>query len=230
MQNKRVWLAATASVGIHVGLLALLSQAQAMPKTAPSAQPVTISVALTTTVNPVAKPQQPKLQQSQAVATPDKPAITKTSTQAKKPAAKPAKPKTPPKRPARALPRATTPPQNSPSIAETASAMAATPKTPTASQRPVASAPNYYPARYRGSQPAPNYPRLARRRGLEGTCIIEVLMDPRGEVITLALKQSTGHAILDQAALAAVKNWKFIAPTGISNASKALIPIRFKLT
>lgn len=55
-------------------------------------------------------------------------------------------------------------------------------------------------------------------------------MDTRGEVITLALKQSTGHAILDQAALAAVKNWKFIAPTGISNASKALIPIRFKLT
>lgn len=56
-------------------------------------------------------------------------------------------------------------------------------------------------------------------------------MDTQGEVITLALKQSTGfHNTLDQAALAAVKNWKFIAPTGIAGSSKALVPVRFELT
>lgn len=65
MQKKKIWLAATASVGIHIGLLALLSQAQAMPKVAPSAQPVTISIVLNTTANPVAQPQQPQIQKSQ---------------------------------------------------------------------------------------------------------------------------------------------------------------------
>ena len=240
MQKKKIWFASTASVGIHVGLLALLSQAQAMPKPAPSAQPVTISVTLNTTsvaLNSVAKPQQAQLQQQQIVPTPtptptpDKPAIVKTSAQTKKPAAKPAKPKATPKRPAMAKPRDTAPSQTSKSIAETTSATAATPsKAPVASDRPVASAHEHYPARYRGPQPAPNYPRMARRRGLEGTCVIEVLMDTQGEVITLALKQSTGHTILDQAAPAAVKDWKFIAPTGIAGASKALVPVRFALT
>ncbi len=220
MQKKKIWLAATTSVGIHVGLLALLSQAQAMPKPAPSAQPVTISVTLNTTsvaLNSVAKPQQAQLQQQQIVPTPTPD--------------KPEKAKSTPKRPAMAKPRDTAPSQTSKSIAETTSATAATPsKAPVASDRPVASAQEHYPARYRGPQPAPNYPRMARRRGLEGTCVIEVLMDTRGEVITLALKQSTGHTILDQAALAAVKDWKFIAPTGIAGASKVLVPVRFALT
>ena len=70
MQKKKIWLAATASVGIHIGLLALLSQAQAMPKVAPSAQPVTISIVLNTTANPVAQPQQPQIQKSQIAPTP----------------------------------------------------------------------------------------------------------------------------------------------------------------
>lgn len=230
MQKKQIWLAATASVGIHVGLLALLSQAQAMPKAAPSAQPVTISVALNTTANPVAKPQQPEFQKSQIAhkPTPDTSAIVKTSTQAKKPAAKPAKAKPTPQRPATAKPGYRAPSQTSNTIATTKSATPG--KAPIASHRPLASAHEHYPARYRGPQPTPNYPRMARRRGLEGTCVIEVLMDTQGEVITLALKQSTGHTILDQAALAAVKDWKFIAPTGISGASKALVPVRFALT
>lgn len=233
MQKKKVWLAATASVGIHIGLLALLSQAQAMPKVAPSAQLVTISVALNTTANQVAKPQQPQLQQSQIAhkQTPDKPAIVKTSAQAKKPAAKPAKPKTAPQKPATAKPHNTVPSQTANTIETSKSATSVTPgKAPVAAHRPVASALEHYPARYRGPQPAPNYPRMARRRGLEGTCVIEVIMDTQGEVITLALKRSTGHTILDQAALAAVKNWKFIAPTGIAGSSKALVPVRFELT
>ena len=236
MQKKKIWLAATASVGIHIGLLALLSQAQAMPKVAPSAQPVTISIVLNTTANPVAQPQQPQIQKSQIAPTPTpaKPAIVKTSDRAKKPAAKPAKAQPTPQQPARAKPRYTAPPQTSNTIATTKSATTATTatpgKTPIASHRPVASAHEHYPARYRGPQPAPNYPRMARRRGLEGTCVIEVLMDTQGEVITLALKQSTGHTILDQAALAAVKDWKFIAPSGIAGASKALVPVRFALT
>ncbi len=238
MQKKKIWLAATASVGIHVGLLALLSQAQAMPKAAPSAQPVTISVALNTTANPVAKPQQPELQKSQIAPTPtpDKPAIVKTSDRANKPAAKPVKAQPTPQRPATAKPRYRAPSQTSNTIATTksattTSATTATPsKAPVASHRPVASAHEHYPARYRGPQPAPDYPRMARRRGLEGTCLIEVLMDTRGDVITLALKQSTGHSVLDQAALAAVKSWKFIAPSGMTGASKALVPVRFNLT
>ncbi len=227
MQKKKVWLAATASVGIHIGLLALLSQAQAMPKVAPSAQLVTISVSLNTTTNSVANQQQTQIHQSPIVPepAPSRPAVVKTSAQATKPAAKPAKPKTAPQKPAMAKPRYTAPSQTAKTIATAKSATSATP-----GKAPVAATHEHYPARYRGPQPAPNYPRMARRRGLEGICVIEVLMDTQGEVITLALKQSTGHTILDQAALAAVKNWKFIAPTGIAGSSKALVPVRFELT
>lgn len=100
MQKKKVWLAATASVGIHIGLLALLSQAQAMPKVAPSAQLVTISVSLNTTTNSVANQQQTQIHQSPIVPepAPSRPAVVKTSAQATKPAAKPAKPKTAPQK------------------------------------------------------------------------------------------------------------------------------------
>jgi len=57
--------------------------------------------------------------------------------------------------------------------------------------------------------PHPGYPYLARRRGLEGTVLLEALVSPQGKVKDLRVSQSSGHEMLDQAALGAVRGWVF---------------------
>lgn len=88
----------------------------------------------------------------------------------------------------------------------------------------------YYPARYRGTPTQPPYPRLAVRLGQEGTTRLVVEINPQGEVVAISLHKSSGFAVLDRAAIAAVQEWKFIPPTGITGTSKALVPVRFKLS
>jgi protein TonB len=88
----------------------------------------------------------------------------------------------------------------------------------------------YYPARYRGTPTQPPYPRLAVRLGQEGTTRLVVEINPQGEVVAISLHKSSGFAVLDKAAIAAVQEWKFIPPTGVTGTSKALVPVRFKLS
>ena len=57
--------------------------------------------------------------------------------------------------------------------------------------------------------PPPRYPAAARLRGYEGSVRVEVLVDREGKVRDLRLVESSGHAMLDRAALGAVKGWKF---------------------
>jgi protein TonB len=57
--------------------------------------------------------------------------------------------------------------------------------------------------------PSPEYPHAARRRGYEGTVMMEVFVDREGKVRDLRLVQSSGHAMLDRAAMRAVKGWRF---------------------
>lgn len=57
--------------------------------------------------------------------------------------------------------------------------------------------------------PPPQYPAAARRRGYEGTVRVEVLVDREGKVRDLRLVESSGHAMLDRAAIGAVKGWRF---------------------
>ena len=57
--------------------------------------------------------------------------------------------------------------------------------------------------------PPPEYPHAARRRGYEGTVIMEVLVDREGRVEKLRVLESSGHDMLDRAAMGAVKGWTF---------------------
>jgi periplasmic protein TonB len=57
--------------------------------------------------------------------------------------------------------------------------------------------------------PPPEYPPAARRRGYEGTVMMEVLVDRGGKVQDLRLVESSGHGLLDRAAMGAVKRWMF---------------------
>ncbi|MDX1765250.1 MAG: energy transducer TonB [bacterium] len=61
---------------------------------------------------------------------------------------------------------------------------------------------------YRMNRPPP-YPRLARKQGYAGTVVLEVLVDRQGRVGDLRVLSSSGYALLDKAATAAVKGWRF---------------------
>ena len=79
--------------------------------------------------------------------------------------------------------------------------------------------------------PPPGYPRIARRRGYEGTVIMQVLVGRNGRVKKLRIVQSSGHAVLDRAARTSVKNWQF--EPGMRGDLKVdtwvKVPVRFQL-
>ena len=64
-----------------------------------------------------------------------------------------------------------------------------------------------YP-RYNENSPPP-YPRLARKRGQEGTTILQVLVNKEGRVADLKIAVSSNFSLLDRAAMKAVRKWSF---------------------
>jgi periplasmic protein TonB len=79
--------------------------------------------------------------------------------------------------------------------------------------------------------PSPRYPFVARRRGLQGDVILEVLIDRHGNVEDLRVWKSSGHPILDRAAMDSVKKWSFV-PGMRGNEPLEMwvrIPIQFEL-
>jgi protein TonB len=64
-----------------------------------------------------------------------------------------------------------------------------------------------YP-RYQLNLP-PTYPGLARKRGQEGTVILQVLVSKEGGVDDLRIETSSGFRLLDRAAVIAVQQWLF---------------------
>lgn len=50
-----------------------------------------------------------------------------------------------------------------------------------------------------------NYPDAARRNNLSGSLILDVALNPDGKVNSIALRRSSGHKVLDDAAIAIVK-------------------------
>jgi protein TonB len=79
--------------------------------------------------------------------------------------------------------------------------------------------------------PPPVYPALARRRQWQGAVVLEVLVKADGLVAELSVEQSSGHRVLDEAALAAVRNWRFTPGRHGRQpvAMKVLVPVRFGL-
>lgn len=59
------------------------------------------------------------------------------------------------------------------------------------------------------NNPAPIYPMVARRMSWQGKVIIGVKVLKNGSTGEVKLQQSSGHAVLDEAALKAVKSWQF---------------------
>jgi len=82
------------------------------------------------------------------------------------------------------------------------------------------------------SRVEPVYPPTSRRAGEEGTVRLKVLVDEKGRPRDVAVANSSGFPKLDDAAIAAVRKWKFVAATDGSNAISAWtqVAITFRLT
>jgi protein TonB len=79
--------------------------------------------------------------------------------------------------------------------------------------------------------PPPRYPRSARRKGHEGTVILEVFVDETGRVKNLKVFKSSGYDILDKTAVSSVQKWLFEPGTRNGKAAEmwVRIPVRFQL-
>ncbi len=82
-----------------------------------------------------------------------------------------------------------------------------------------------------GSNPPPRYPDTSRRRAEEGIVELQVMVSASGVAETIAIARSSGFEALDQAALNAVKRWRFIPGTrnGSPIPTTILVPVRFQL-
>ena len=78
----------------------------------------------------------------------------------------------------------------------------------------------------------PMYPPTSRRAGEEGTVRLKVLVDEKGKPRDVAVATSSGFARLDQAAMEAVRKWRFVAATDGTNPISAWtqVAITFRLT
>ena len=81
------------------------------------------------------------------------------------------------------------------------------------------------------ANPPPKYPTMARKRGYTGNVVLEVLVGRNGSVVDLRVFSSSGHTILDKAAISSVKNWTFEPGTRGDEkiAMWVRVPIRFEL-
>ena len=79
--------------------------------------------------------------------------------------------------------------------------------------------------------PPPAYPALSRRRSEKGRVVLRVLVSAQGAAQQLEVRTSSGFERLDQAALEAVKQWRFVPARQGDKALAAwvLVPIEFAL-
>jgi len=87
-----------------------------------------------------------------------------------------------------------------------------------------------YQAAYLNNPPPP-YPMTARRMGWQGRVVLNVEVLASGSPGQVKLQQSSGHDVLDTAAIKAVSGWRFVAArqSGQAVTKWFLVPIPFIL-
>lgn len=77
-----------------------------------------------------------------------------------------------------------------------------------------------------------HYPDVARRAGIEGNVTLEVQIDEDGRILEVSVHDSSGHKILDRAAVDALRSIEELPspPKALAEKSQTFhIPIRYKL-
>ena len=77
----------------------------------------------------------------------------------------------------------------------------------------------------------PRYPRRARQRGIEGEILLRITVNAKGRSSGIEVLESSGHDVLDKAAVDALKNWHFQPGRRGTKAVKASMdmPVVFRL-
>lgn len=81
------------------------------------------------------------------------------------------------------------------------------------------------------NNPPPAYPMVARRQGLQGRVVLHVEVLANGVCGQINIQKSSGYAMLDNAALQTVRNWRFMPASRAGHAVDKwfMIPIQFSL-
>jgi len=80
-------------------------------------------------------------------------------------------------------------------------------------------------------QTRPRYPPVAIRRGYQGTVVVSFTINENGRVENLLVAESSGHRILDRAAIKAVRGWVFNSQSQSNKDVNTLfeVPVTFQL-
>lgn len=107
---------------------------------------------------------------------------------------------------------------------------AVAPKTATAPKKAEVFTEANFQANY-GFNPKPRYPNIARREHWEGRVTLRIQVSADGSVDGVSVRRSSGHEELDDAAVEAVRKWRFIPAKRGSTpvSSSVLVPIDFNL-
>lgn len=83
---------------------------------------------------------------------------------------------------------------------------------------------------YREVRP-PDYPHAARLRGWEGETLLRVLVGADGRPRQVHVERSSGHSLLDRAAVHAVRGWRFHPAQleGVARDAWTVVPVAFRL-
>jgi protein TonB len=181
-------------LGAHAAVLALIAAPSQLPR--PQAPDVIEAVLLTP--NPPAAPSAPAPKPPQAK---PRPAVDKRPTP---PRPQPKPSISPAPAPTHAAP--------SPAAEAPASKPAPAPAAPAAPRAAAAEQPVEAPRADAAhlNNAAPPYPSLSRKLNEQGRVVLRIYILADGKVGELSIKQSSGYTRLDQAALEAVRNWRFI--------------------
>lgn len=81
------------------------------------------------------------------------------------------------------------------------------------------------------NNPAPFYPVAAKRQGVQGKVLLSVLVKIDGTPALVQISHSSGSHDLDEAALDAVRQWKFIPARSRGHFVQAsvVVPVEFKI-
>lgn len=104
------------------------------------------------------------------------------------------------------------------------------PPTPASDSTPQIVGLEREPVDLSANQP-PDYPDEAVQKRLEGVVMLEITIDASGAVSRVEVLTSSGHSILDRAAMNAISNWKGTPAKrwGRAVESTERLPIRFRL-
>lgn len=126
---------------------------------------------------------------------------------------------------------ATPPPPEAPAVAVPMPATAApTPVSPPKAEKEEKEEPPKFGVAYLNN-PAPEYPRMSKRAGEEGRVFLKVLVSAEGRPDSVEVSKSSGFERLDNAALNAVKQWRFepARKGGKAISAFVIVPLSFTL-